>query len=264
MRCALTVFLYTVNAPFAYVVFALIACLPTRDALGRARRIQAFQAFAYRRMHDWLRGFGITRFDHRRALRDLPAGPAVVVANHPTLMDITSITACLGGGFTIVKPELWRRRMLHPLLRSAGHIEGPGEDPFSAGRVVRDAIERLERGHSLIVFPEGTRTRPDERRPFGRIAFEIACRACVPLVSIGVRCEPPYLTKERTVLDPPHPCPVLELELLAVDDPADVGHDSRALLQRVEQRFRAWAGGDLAAPTVEGVDSAIRETSTHG
>ena len=46
-------------------------------------------------MHDWLRWTTITDFNHREA-PDLPQRPCVIVANHPTLMDITSIIATLG------------------------------------------------------------------------------------------------------------------------------------------------------------------------
>ncbi|MFO1076610.1 MAG: lysophospholipid acyltransferase family protein [Planctomycetota bacterium] len=241
-RCnvVITMGLYFAVAPFGYLIFAGLCWLWRGDAVRRAKRLQGVTARAYRFMHAWLSAMRITRFDPRAQALALPQGPCVVVANHPTLMDITSITAVLGGGSTVVKPALWHRRMLHPLLVGAGHVEGPGSDPISIGRVVDDMVERLRAGMNVIVFPEGTRSLPGQLHRFGRLAFEIACRADVPMVSLVVTCVPVYVSKEVTLFRPPHPTPVLRLGLLATDAPKDVGHDSKALRERVESRYRDW------------------------
>jgi len=72
--------------------------------------------------------------------------------------------------------------------------------------------------------------------PFGRVAFEVACRAQVPLVSLAVRCEPVYLSKQVPPLRPPHPMPRLEVELLDVWEP-DEETTSRTLRARTERRY---------------------------
>jgi 1-acyl-sn-glycerol-3-phosphate acyltransferase len=240
LRVVGTLGLYTVLSPFGYVLLALVARVGSADPVARTRRMQRVSTTAYRLVHDWLRWMRIVRFDHRRALPALPARPCVVVANHPTLMDITAITAVLGGGCTVAKPSLYRRRMFHRLLEASGAIEGPGNDPVAAGRVVDAAVQRIEQGFSLILFPEGTRSPPDRLLPFGRAAFEIACRARVPVVSLGIRCVPIWLSKEVPLFQPPHPMPDLQLALLATDDPALVDYDSRRLREAVEERFRSW------------------------
>jgi len=244
----ITVGIYMINAPFGYVILAGLSFAWRRDPVARARRLQRVSATAYRLMHDWLRLVRLVEFNHRGALPELPDQPCVVIANHPTLMDITSITAVMGGGCTIAKPAVHRRLMLHPMMVGAGHIEGPGKDPLSARRVVQEAVQRLEQGMSIVVFPEGTRSPPDRLLPFGRIAFEIACRAGVPLVSVGVQCRPIYLSKQVPLFSPPHPTARLRLGVLAVDDPAEVEFDSRVLLRRAEARFRGWFAERCLAP----------------
>jgi len=242
----LTVSAYTVIAPFGYLVLAVLCACWRRQPQQRARRLQRITASAYRLMFDWLALVRIARFDHRRTLPGRPQGSCVVIANHPTLMDVTAITAVLGGGCTIVKSALYRRRMLHPLLVGAGHVEGPGDDPISIGRVVDELVGRLRDGFSVIVFPEGTRSPRDRLGHFGRTAFEIACRAGVPLVSIGVRCSPRYLSKDDPLLSPARTLPELRLQVLAVDDPTDARLDSRMLREMAESRFNAWFGAALA------------------
>lgn len=241
-RCSvvLTVFLYIVLLPFGWTLFAILCFLGRRDPVALARRLQRIQVFAYRLMHDWLRLALVARFRHRQRLAGLPDGPCVVIANHPTLMDITAITAALGGGCTIVKPAMFRRRFLHRLLVGAGHIEGPGADVLSIGRAINAAVDRLQKGFSLIVFPEGTRGPPGRLLPFGRTSFEIACRARVPLVSLTIECRPPYLSKDVPLFRPPHPTAEMSLAVLAVDNPADFGNDSRKLQSCAETRYRSW------------------------
>lgn len=234
---------YTINAPFGYLGFAFLCWWWRKDPVRRALRLQRCMGLGYRILHDWLRWFRIADFDHRNALPGLPPGPCVLVANHPTQIDVTAIGATLGGACTIVKPSVWRRRMVRPLLQGAGLLEGPGTDPISIGRVVDDGVERLRQGMRIFVFPEGSRSPAGQLRPFGRVAFEIACRAGVPLVSVGIRCTPPWLSPEVPIYRPPHPIPRLRLTLLAVDDPAAEGGDSKRLRERVEQRFRGWLAG---------------------
>ncbi len=255
LRVVGTLCIYTVLSPFGYVLLALVARVGSADPVARARRMQRVSTAAYRLVHDWLRWMRIARFDHRRVLTGLPASPCVVVANHPTLMDITSITAVLGGGCTVAKPALYRRRMFHRLLEASGAIEGPGNDPVAAGRVVDAAVLRIQQGFSLILFPEGTRSPPDGLLPFGRAAFEIACRARVPVVSIGIRCVPIWLSKQVPLLHPPHPMPDLRLTLLATDDPSLVDYDSHRLREAVEERFRSWyLRGRSSVPARDGND----------
>jgi 1-acyl-sn-glycerol-3-phosphate acyltransferase len=240
LRVILTLTIYLVISPVGYALFAWVAATSAADPVRRMRRMQRLTAQAYRIMHGWLHWMRIARFDCRTALADVPAGPCVVVANHPTLMDITAILAALGGGFTVVKPALFGRRALRPLLTGAGHIEGPGSDPVATGRVIDEAVRRIGQGFSLVIFPEGTRSVQGRMLPFGRAAFEVACRARVPLVSVAIRCDPVWLSKEVPLLDPPHPVPRLQLRTLAVDDPARVDYDSRCLRRNVEGRFQTW------------------------
>ena len=252
LRVYFTVGSYTLLAPFGLVILALLYLLWRRDPVKSAKRLQRVTVFAYRFMHDWLRFTGITNFNHRWPVEGIPDGACVVVSNHPTLMDITSISAVLGSGCTIVKPAMFRRKLLNPLLVGAGHMEGPGSDLISIGSVVGAAKERLDQGFRLIVFPEGTRSRGGKLLPFGRTPFEIACRAGVPVVSLTIECEPVYLSKEVPLFSPPSKSPQFRLKLLAVDDPASTNNDSKELRHKIEGRYKAWSAGALdqeTAPT---------------
>ncbi len=247
LAVVLTVGVYAVIAPFGWAGFAVLCALWRADPNRRARRLQRVTVVAYRLMHDWLRVLRIADFDHRRGLAGMPEGPCVVVANHPTLMDITAITATLGGGCTIVKPAVYRRWLMHRLLVGAGHVEGPGTDVVAIQRVVQAAVERLRSGFSVIVFPEGTRSPAGGLHGFARTPFEIACQARVPVVSLTVRCDPVYLSKDVPLFRPPRATPRLRLALLAVDPPASFEDGSRGLRDRVAARYVDWQRGASTA-----------------
>jgi len=237
-----TVAAYALVALMGWVFFYVLIAVWRRNPRARTLRIQRCIGFGYRFMHDWLRWVRVASFDFREVSFDVPAGPCIVIANHPTQLDVTSIGALLAGGCTVVKSEVYRKPILKPLMVGGGLLEGPRGDPVSVGRVIEDGLARLRDGMRIFVFPEGKRSPPGGLRPFGRVAFEIACRANVPVVCIGIRCEPPWLTHEVPLFRPPHPMPEVRLSLLATLDPAVSKGDSRALRDRVERLYRDWLG----------------------
>jgi 1-acyl-sn-glycerol-3-phosphate acyltransferase len=115
----------------------------------------------------------------------------LIVANHPSLLDVVLLMALVRRAQCVVKKELWESRYLGRLVRGAGYIRNDLElDPM-----VTACRSALSEGNSLIIFPEGTRTVPTEpmhlRRGFANIATLLQAR--IQLVTIT--CEPPTLVK---------------------------------------------------------------------
>ena len=133
---------------------------------------------------------GVIKLDlDREALARLGAG-AVIVANHPTLLDVTVLLAYVKHASCVVKPSLWRNPFLSGALRAASYI--PSNDPE---QLLRDCDAALERGESLIVFPEATRSVPGEPLRLQRGAATIALNSDAVLTIVHLRCEPVLLTK---------------------------------------------------------------------
>jgi 1-acyl-sn-glycerol-3-phosphate acyltransferase len=263
LRVAFTVLLYLVIGPSGFLPYALFCLCWRGDPFERARILQRTSARGLRIMHWWLRLLRIIHVDWRELQIELPPGPCVIVANHPTQLDPTVLIARFVEACTIVKPSVYRRSFVRHLLSGAMHFEGPSLDPMSVGHVVDNAVLRLRAGMHLFVFPEAKRSPQGQLREFGRIAFEIACRADVPLVSLAMRCEPCYLSRETPLFRPPARLPRMFVELLAVDLPGDVAQDSRRLRDRVERRYQQWvaAGMPPLAPPQEPLPSAPSRSS---
>ncbi len=238
LAAAFSIAIYAGLAPVGYLGFMLLAKLPTRDPDRRARRLHAVQHHAFTLMFHWLRWFRLLDFDPRAVPGEIPREPCIFVANHPTLADIAALFAALGGMVTVAKPAVFRLWWLRPLLADGGQIEGSDGTPAGTARVLEAAVERLQAGFQLAVFPEGTRSPPGGMREFGRGAFEIACRAGVPVVPVVIRCNPVWLSRESRLRRPPRETPVMRLEVLPKFLPADYEYDSRTLRQEVENVYR--------------------------
>lgn len=256
----ITVGLYFVLSPFGYVLCAAVLLVPTRDPGRRARRLQAIVRVAFRALFAWASLVRILHRDTWRCARktlDLPPGAAVIVANHPTLTDPVMVGAVVPNLSMVAKPIVYRRALIRPLLRGLGYVNGASQDPLSMQRLLDEARGVLEQGMRFLVFPEGTRSPPEGVHPFGRAAFEIACRSRVPLISVLLRSEPRWLWRGAGFMRPPHPASRLSLKVLKHYDPAAFGFDSRALRLAVEGDYRR-----ALTPPDEGPPGPQQETTT--
>lgn len=245
----LAIIVYSAMAPFGYAMFMLWLLTPTRDANRRGRRVQAIVRRAFGLLHDWLRFVGLMEFNHRDLRGRFPDGPFVIVANHPTLTDSSALFASVEDLCAVVRADLFQKGWLRPLVQGARHLEGGSGNPLDGARLVEAGVDRLGDGFRLMMFPEGSRSPPGAIRPFRRSAFEIACRARVPVVPVVIRCEPVWISKEVPLLRPPAKRPVLTLDVLDPVDPAAFEYDSREMMRVVEARLRGLALDPPGAPT---------------
>lgn len=120
-----------------------------------------------------------------RGLEHLDGKPCVFVSNHRSHFDIAAILGFVPGinRFT-AKKELFREPVLGLVMRTMGMVPVDREHP-------EKAIEGLRRlrndGHSLVFFPEGTRSRDGVLAPFKKGAFVTAIELGLPIVPIACR-----------------------------------------------------------------------------
>ncbi len=135
---------------------------------------------------------GVATFDvDREGLARLGAdGGGMVVANHPTFLDIVVLLAYIEQANCVVKHSLWRNLLLAAPLRAAGYI--PNRDPE---QLLRDCARALERKETLIVFPEATRSVPGEALRLQRGAANIALAADASLKIVHFTCDPVLLAR---------------------------------------------------------------------
>ena len=123
-----------------------------------------------------------------RGVENLPRDACVLVSNHASYLDGVILVAALPRAFAFVaKRELQQHVLLGPPLQRLG-VEFV--ERFDLQRSVADAghlADAVQRGRSLLVFPEGTFVERPGLLPFHLGAFLAAARAAVPVVPVAVR-----------------------------------------------------------------------------
>lgn len=145
--------------------------------------------FGFRSFVEFMRCLGILRYD-LKGLELLNRHGLLILANHPTLIDIVFLMAFVKHAGCIVKSSLFVNPFMRGPIRSAGYI-----DNNSGPEMIEQCIAALEAGSNLIIFPEGTRTPNDGILSFKRGAANIAVRGRWKVTPVVIQCSPPTLRK---------------------------------------------------------------------
>jgi 1-acyl-sn-glycerol-3-phosphate acyltransferase len=117
----------------------------------------------------------------------LPDGPIIFASNHESVLDIWVLFKVLGRSFRfIAKQELFRMPVFGWYLSLGGHIPVDRGNHARAAESLRRAGEVVRAGTSLVVFPEGTRSRDHRVHAFKKGSFVVAMEAGVPVVPIAL------------------------------------------------------------------------------
>lgn len=163
------------------------------------------------------------------ALKDEPR--LIFVANHPSLLDALMLVARLPKSACIMKAELMRNPFLGAGARLARYIRND-----SPRGMIRLAVQDLQHGGQLVLFPEGTRTTRLPINPFRPGVTLIAKLAGAPIQTVFIDTESPYLGKGWPIWKLP-PLPIrFSVRLGARFAPQD---DTDALLAQLEAYFAA-------------------------
>lgn len=193
----------------AGLILPILSRLPgkgeDRELMAQRLIHRSFRFFV--RLGTLLRVFDLSESGTQR----LREGPTLVVANHPTLLDIVLLVSRMPQADCVVKREAWRNPFLRGIVAAAGYIPNDGGEALIA-----ECVERLRAGRSLILFPEGSRSPERGLRRFKRGAAHVALRSGCPVTPVIVSCTPPALKRG----EPWYRIPDTKMEFsLAVGEP---------------------------------------------
>ena len=114
------------------------------------------------------------------------AGPVMLVSNHISWLDITSLHAARFCRF-VSKSELLAWPVIGKLASGVGTLFVERASSRDAMRVVRHMAERLAAGDVLAVFPEGTTSDGVSLLPFHANMFEAAIAANAPVQPVALQ-----------------------------------------------------------------------------
>ena len=112
----------------------------------------------------------------------------IFIANHPSLLDVVLIIAKIRRINCVVKADLCKNPFLFAAIKASGYI------PNTANEILlENSLSALNRGESLLIFPEGTRTK--DSIIFHKAASYIAINAAQSLAMIFIKMRPRSLKK---------------------------------------------------------------------
>jgi len=233
---ALSFTAFGIGGLFIGLVIAPLLSLGVRNPERRhylARRLiqRCFLTFI-----NLMKGLGVLDYQLDNQERLLRPG-LLVIANHPSLIDVVFLLAHMPHANCIVKGRLARNPFTRGPIRAAGYITN--DDPET---VLEAARESLRKGNSLILFPEGTRTSPQRPIKFRRGGANIALRTETQITPVLIRCTPTTLTKGEPWYHIPATKVRMELRVLddlpvKTDSQQPTGQLARQLTQRLSEHF---------------------------
>ncbi|MES2488609.1 MAG: lysophospholipid acyltransferase family protein [Pseudomonadota bacterium] len=165
--------------------------LLTADATATKRASQRVVHYSWRFFIWFMKTLGILTWEVRGVDRLAQPG-RLIVANHPSLLDVVFMISFVPMIDCIVKPAILRNPFMRGPASWAGYI--PNGDPE---RLIEDCSRTLREGNSLLMFPEGTRSKPGEPIHMKRGAAQIALAANVEILPVTITVVPTTLTKNE-------------------------------------------------------------------
>ena len=128
--------------------------------------------------------------------------PSIVIANHPSLLDFIVFLRDFPNAICLYKSQSLKNPVLSAFVQVAGYIEGMDGTSVGSKRIVASCCERLEEGHHVIFFPEGTRSGSAvSMRKFRKTAFHAAVKSGVAIQPVAIYCDPLFLGKDQRWFD---------------------------------------------------------------
>lgn len=170
---------------FIFTVVASLACLPLVPLLDRAGRL-ALLAWWAERVLGLLR---VTVGIHVRVTgrEHLPLdGPALIASKHQSAFDTLIWLALLPRPAYVLKRTLLWIPLYGWYARAAGMIGiDRSAGPSAIRHLMRASEAALAEGRQIVIFPEGTRTAPGERRPYQPGIAAIYARSGLPVIPVA-------------------------------------------------------------------------------
>jgi 1-acyl-sn-glycerol-3-phosphate acyltransferase len=223
---------------FSLVLFPLTWVWPHRRS--RQRIVTAIVNAFFRALVGMLKLLGVMKLDVQGLSKLRALRTAIVVANHPTYLDVMVLLALMPVACCVVKGAHWRNPCFWGIVRAAEYVSN--NDP---SELIEAGARALQAGYPMIVFPEGTRSPGAERlHPFSRGFAHMALSAgnpTVPMVPVLIDCTPAAFTKGLRWYHVPQSAfhiRVVVLDPVHVDDWVEAGTAPMLAARTLTQRMQ--------------------------
>ncbi len=165
-------------------------------------------------LYTWLNPLWPVTITGRENIR--PGTTYVLAANHLSLLDILVLFRLFKDFKWVSKAEIFKVPLIGWNMSMNRYIRLQRGQRDSVVQMMKQAQQTLESGSSIMMFPEGTRSKSGELQRFKTGAFELALATGVPVVPIVISGTHNALPKHGFVLQGRHE---IGVHVLAPVDP---------------------------------------------
>ncbi len=188
--------------PFALLLTLLISLATLFMTLVLGRSANSVQGLAAWWAKSICRFSGVKVSVSGTRLLD-PEKPYIFAANHQSQFDIFVLQGFLGVNFRwLAKKELFTVPVWGPAMRRAGYIPIDRSHGRQAIKSLDEAARKIAAGTSVIIFPEGTRSRDGMLHEFKAGAMVLAIKSGVPIVPVAIQGTFEILPKGKLLMKP--------------------------------------------------------------
>jgi 1-acyl-sn-glycerol-3-phosphate acyltransferase len=188
----------------------------------------------------------------------IPDGAVIVACKHQSFLDILMLAAVLPHASFVMKQELARMPVLGWYARRIGCVAVDRGKRSAAIKQMMDGVTATDGQGQLVIYPQGTRVPPGEKRPYKVGAGQLYLALGRPVVPAATNVG--QFWPKRSLMR--HPGTAV-IEFLPVIPP---GLDLRSFMQRIEDqvetasdRLMAEAASNLPAPAAPPVAPEIAQ-----
>jgi len=136
----------------------------------------------------WITSFAGVKIVIENRANLVPNQPYVFMANHASSLDIWAAFVAIPRRIRMIaKKQLARIPLFGWVMWAGRFIFIDRQNGVAARRSIDEACQRIHNGESVLIFPEGTRTRDGALGAFKKGGFHLATKAGVPIVPVALR-----------------------------------------------------------------------------
>ena len=120
-------------------------------------------------------------------VENVPNEPCVFIGNHTSILDIPILMIAINKdlGF-ISKKEILDAPFLGYWLKAGKNVALDRSNPREGIKAINEGVENIKNGFSMVIFPEGTRSKTGEIGEFKKGSLKLATKSQCPIVPIYI------------------------------------------------------------------------------